>query len=513
MGINAHTYTQSQFFSDVQAYIRFKTPELTIDELLDENNALSPLTRTAQLYPQLHNNDDPTEFALKSFERELKLLGCAYRVHLRERIQKSLTKETTGSGIVEGDLAFVSPTDGRPPDINATAHLLNQVGELLEAFRKALEVPVTKAAAPLGPVSELILVTDEYLSLTTEAFLTLLLEHVDHWSLEKNAEIRARLAERLSSERKHRKTMRYHSARGARTLEEETSRWVYRRSALKKFFSSVLFLEVRSEPEATGRKHIAAAAAAGVAMLFSVLALAWTQSHWSLNTIPFIGAVVLSYVLKDRIKDGLKHYLSHRFASGLFDQKTSIQDPLTQETLGHCRELFSFKSPENVPKNIWRARHGLDETYVEPQTKPENVIRYLKSLSLNTTAIEHAHKRLGDINDIIRIDLSSFLSRMDHPMTTLKRYDPEDDRVVAIDVPRSYHLSLVMQLQAQGHVVRTERFRIVLAKNGIREVHYADSNCPFSLPPHLPKVRQQDPPRSSTKTPLRNNPDAIVTAK
>ena len=35
LGINSHTYDRAQFFSDVQAYLRFKTPALPLVSVLD----------------------------------------------------------------------------------------------------------------------------------------------------------------------------------------------------------------------------------------------------------------------------------------------------------------------------------------------------------------------------------------------------------------------------------------------------------------------------------------------
>ena len=41
--INSQTYTHSEFFADINNYIRFKTPLMALSGLLDSENSLSPI--------------------------------------------------------------------------------------------------------------------------------------------------------------------------------------------------------------------------------------------------------------------------------------------------------------------------------------------------------------------------------------------------------------------------------------------------------------------------------------
>ena len=41
--INETTYTKDQFFADINNRIRFKTPKMSIDGIINEKNKLSPL--------------------------------------------------------------------------------------------------------------------------------------------------------------------------------------------------------------------------------------------------------------------------------------------------------------------------------------------------------------------------------------------------------------------------------------------------------------------------------------
>src|SRR5262245_59166137 len=49
LGVDAQTYSKAQFYSDVQAYIRFKTPGLSLKDLARTENGTSPLGRVMLL--------------------------------------------------------------------------------------------------------------------------------------------------------------------------------------------------------------------------------------------------------------------------------------------------------------------------------------------------------------------------------------------------------------------------------------------------------------------------------
>jgi len=63
--------------------------------------------------------------------------------------------------------------------------------------------------------------------------------------------------------------------------------FVYRRGILKKFISSVLYLKVEVS-ERKALSQILFGIAAGLAMLFAVIATIYAQNRFSLNSWPFV---------------------------------------------------------------------------------------------------------------------------------------------------------------------------------------------------------------------------------
>src|SRR5262249_37449670 len=150
----------------------------------------------------------------------------------------------------------------------------------------------------------------------------------------------------LLAERKHRQGAGYASVLRPNGSHDH---YVYRRGLLKKFVSSVLFLEISKEKEGQRVGDAIAATAAGGAMLVATALSIMSQRYYGVNSLPFVLAIVASYMLKDRIKDWLKLYFSSKMTHWLADYDVRIRDPETGVVLGNCREAFAFIDPTKVP--------------------------------------------------------------------------------------------------------------------------------------------------------------------
>jgi hypothetical protein len=478
LGLDVHAYPREQFYADVQAYIRFKTPHVSLTALADPDDRRSPLQRARRLMQRA--NGELEKLDLAQLSHELRLLGCMVRANLRdaaadlrdkiERLQDPGTHAVLAKDVQQ-----------------AIARMLHDVEVLLAAFR-ALRPDFLQPKRPpwLGELFEYV---DEYLSISAETYLTTVLSSLDaHGDLRRSlADTRAELVACVVAEQRHRTSAGYHSVLD---LDGENTSYVYRKSALKKFISSVLFLEIHKEKEGRGITNVVAGVAAAVAMAFSTVAAIWSQGRYGLNSFPFVLAIVISYVFKDRIKEWLRAYFSGLLSPWLYDYSVQIYDPVAGVVVGCCRESFGFVPTAQVPPEILRRRHADSRSVLEPESKPEVVMKYVKDVTLLGKRIARTHGRLGDVNDIIRFNFSGFLSRMDEPRQVVATYSPELDGVTAVTCPKAYHVNLVMVLTAEGQrsVGRRKssdparppttavvgRFRVILDKRGIRSLQVVE---------------------------------------
>jgi hypothetical protein len=365
-----------------------------------------------------------------------------------------------------------SPAGSVAPDVEALrAHsrgVIRQIDASLGRFRD-MRVDFEQASVPTI-TRETYECVDEYLSIELETYLTLVLEHIDAEKelRSKFLQIRTDIVEHLVIERSHRENSGYGTVLGKSASKEH---YVYRRGLLKKIVMSVLFLEIVKEKEGRRWADFGAAVAAGVAMLFASIAAIYAQISYGMNTLPFVLALVVSYIAKDRIKDWLKLYFSRKMTRWLSDYSVLIEDPAHDTNIGRCREGFSCIDRAQVPRFVYEIRHKDASSLIDKHSKPEVVFKYEKDVRLKAARIGALHGRLADINDIIRFNVSSFLNRTDDPVRALRTYDEENDQVVDVNAPKVYHLNVIFVLRAyDGDQRHTSRIRVVLDKRGIQRL-------------------------------------------
>ena len=450
LGVNPHTYSRAHFYSDVQAYIRFKTPEFTFQDLLDPNNDRSPFNR---LRGELSQNGC-FEGDVAQLSQEFKLLGCILRARIQDRagsIQAQLAK-FGGSGDLE----------------SSVDRLVTELGDSLRTLRS-----LNLEHAPQR-LREAFAYVDEYLSLVCEMHLTHLVQSMDRSSRlgDRFQKTRERLTVMLLAERSHR------CAKNYLTVLEEGSEehFVYRQGMLKKYVMSVLFLEITKERQGRRLLDVMAAVAAGIAMTFSTVAAIWSQEIYGINSFPFVMALVVSYMFKDRIKEWLRRYFSHKITPALADYDLAIHDPESDDPVGRCRETFAFVNEDQIPVEVLEKRHIDNRSSLEAESKPEVIIRYSKDIDLKGSIIRRLHGRLRDITDIIRFNLARFLLRADDPQRKIRRFNAETDRVDSIHLPKLYHINVVFVLRTQKHpeAQTVERVRVIVDRSGIKRLESVD---------------------------------------
>jgi hypothetical protein len=308
---------------------------------------------------------------------------------------------------------------------------------------------------------------DEYSSLVAEDVVTDVVEAMDGLGLGKEDPTRAHLAELAIG------AYRYRLARGYTTYVSEgesNEELPYRRRILKRIVSSVLYLDVRHEQAGRWARDMIGMAAAAGAMLFAILVAVWAQIEWDMLSTPFILIMVVSYMIKDRIKEWGKHYLGRRFVRYTPDKVMRIFDKHNGVRIGSCRESVRTLSPRKVEKAVVSLRHSHDSRVAE-DGRPESVIHYAKEVTIYPDKLRMDPGDFEGLNDIIRFNLAHLRRRMDNPVEDYRHVHPRTQDVVTIPCSRVYHVNLVLRFKSLGGDAeheRLERVRIVLDQKGIK---------------------------------------------
>ena len=452
LDISEATYSKDQFYRDMLLYIRFRTPDFTLSTLTDAGSDRSPLTGIAKRLASAKLA--PTKENLQALDYEMRLLGCVFKNSLRRQSREieSLLADSIGRPILK--------------DHVQTEALLSefqvQVKRVSSRFR-SLQAEFQDPRLTSG-VAATFAFTDEYISLLIEERSHEILQLIQDRSEEFLKRSATALVGLILDEIAYRREGKYPSL-----VDEghENETLVFRLSVLKKFMGSVLHMTVRKREEDRGLEQIFLAMGAGFAMLFATAVAFYYQKVYGTLSFGFFIILILSYMLKDRMKALSQARLQNWLSKNVYDQSTSIFDPLTGEKMGVCREAVGFIPEKRVDPVALHLRNRDHITEIENTWRAEKVIHYTKDITLYPNQFLNFHKRKTGITDIVRFNLRNFLLKMDEPIKPL--YALKNDVSEKIPGARVYHVNVVLRFTSKRET-RYERIRLVLNRDGIKRI-------------------------------------------
>lgn len=453
--INSSTYTRDDFYRDQTNLIRFKTPEFTLSEILDTSNDKSPLVRITEI-----TEDLPSDEATDEVENELKLLGNIIRSSLRERV-RTLIEEL-------GQLST-------PKEITLYNREVQDYCEQVKELRATYFALQTKTIDSWSrELHSHFLYVDEFISSSINYYLSGLLQDMRK---SENSEALTPadrvLCQLLTTEKKHREEQHQEPQKiDEGSLQNEFI--FYRNGLLNKYVIDALLLNTNRSSLTKRFRNVIGALSAGIAMLVFFILFVWQGEIFAINSQPFILTTVVLYILKDRIKEGLRT-ISYKKASKWFsDYTTDIRSGDNQNYFGKINESFSFVREKDISKEISNIRNQAFHAVLEKFKRPERVIYYKRTVELNQQTPKNDTLRRHDFNIIFRFNILAFLPKLANPHHSYITLDPDTLDFSRVRLPKVYHLNIILRntylQEDQTQKVELKKFRLIIDKNGIKRV-------------------------------------------
>ncbi|WP_165042506.1 hypothetical protein [Dysgonomonas sp. ZJ709] len=444
LDINRATYSKEQFYRDVKSNIRLITPIYSLDDILKAGRG--PLPRLQKALDAL--SIDPTnDIKKEDYLYQVKMLLCIMKSALRREAQ------------------IIANT----ADDKEVIHLVNRYVSQVEAI--ALEYREKWEMLTRPEISQeqrnYYLFGDNFLGNIIEQHTFDIMRKLNSRSVIQS--INPILNKLLIGEIDHKKK------RGFSTLEEgneeHNSLIITQRNILKKFVESDLFLQIVKKKDGAFAEQMYYSIAAGVAMIFAtVISFFATQRYGNFTTDLFV-VLVISYMLKDRIKDLMRYYFSSELSKKYFDTKLKLS--IRKQEIGWLKESFDFVEESKVSSEVLNMRNRSPLVEAENQTYNEQIILYRKWVNLSKDEIEkYKEYRLSGINDITRFNLFHFVQKMDNPSIPLYVVD-KDKGFSSFEGTRIYPLYFVVQCESDTDKYY-KTYRLLFNRNGITSVSELD---------------------------------------
>lgn len=437
LNINSKTYPSTKFYNDVRFFLKYDTPNYTLYDIHEgENSLLKNLFKNTDKY--LKNRSDKNR---SRFKNQVKMFAATFSSLLRYKTDSLIKKRTIK--VEELDV-----------------YLKNIKAVLLDFREVVLKVKKTD----LEEINKKVIYhADEHISNVMEVQLMKLYNHLKN----KNDPFKslATIVKLINAEQNYKKQKVYDSPKDKNVNPDEL---LFKRNQLKKYIESIFFLNQDIRKDGAVFEQSILALAAGLAMVFSTGIAFYYQQVYGNFTMPFFIALVVSYMLKDRIKGLISLLFVSKSSSFFYDFKIKITNSLNKK-IGLIKENFSFVQLKKLGPKV--KKHRLQNLVIglTERSLNEQVIQYKKKIIIFPKKFGNdlLDENIIGLTDITRLNFYRFIQYMD---------DPKKDYILVKKgevynkvANKIYHINIVQKYYTEEGIAFS-RYRVIMNRNGIRKI-------------------------------------------
>ena len=430
LDITPENYGKNQFYRDIKSNVRLITPVYPLSEQAQETS-MPMAFLTAALKNLVTSPSDPS--VIDSYEYHLKMFSAIFKSALRDSTK------------------------------NPTCSYVEDSRKVLSRFRDLYHI-IDIPAIP-EKLKRSFRMCDEFMTHVLDVRTMHLIKLVESSSdPQQSTLLKQKFIDLLTQEHAYRKEVGYAMLTGEPEKDREL---VHHYGMLKKYIESELYIRLDKKKDGIAVQQIYYSMAAGVAMVFAT-AVSWhSQQKYGSVTWPLFVALVVSYMLKDRIKDLLRYYFAHKLGNKYYDKKAHIAIGKTK--VGEIKEGFDFISTSKLPDEVKTMREKSSFVEGESGIYDEKVLLYRQRVVLDEKAltIKDQYPREG-VNEILRLHLNRFTHKMDNPHLTVDTMN-DDGNIVSFDVQKVYYVNVVFQL-VHDKKIQYHQFRIGMTREGVIDI-------------------------------------------
>jgi len=461
------TYDKKQIYDDLLSYVRLAVPEIPFEELASACSSEGEPEASAEGASLLADLRRSIEAARGSSDG-----SEASRLAIRRARVFASVVRASGLDAQRRLLSAIAEAEEPAAGLGAVSAFSSAARRISASFRQLVESQAGESAGLPEELGVALRWVDEDLSLFLETLAAAASIRVQQRTVEDPgwAEVAARLARDAVEQARFRAAKGYPSVGSGSASPREVEHIEFRRHVLKRFTSSVLWLQHEVRDGATWALHGLYAIAAAVAMAFAVIAtLRVTQSGAADGYLTlYFFVLVASYAVKDRMKAILQTYFSSWAQRRFADRAWTIRDEERAHDVGRVEESAGFRAFRRLPEGVLEARRKTREHALEEFARPEAVLWHQKHVALEP-------RRKGTLpspmmTEIFRLNLGPWLAHTDDPNRTISFADPESAAVCTAKARRVYNLNVVYRLRRAGSDVPWRRIRVVVSRKGIERI-------------------------------------------
>lgn len=441
LDINLKTYDKTRFYRDIKSNVRLVTPVYLLRDLATTDTL--PFQELEKSFRQLSST--PTRTATAEYESQIKMFASILKSALRDEYLHIV------HNTIEKDYCYL------------TRDYITNIRSVVLKFRNLRKI-INVPTVPVNTL-EYFHFGDEFISNVIEQHINKLQDFLSREHPQDYPVLKKTIQELLKDELNYKREKNYATV----NTESKTNNreFILRAGMLKKYIESDLYLIARKKRNTFLLEQILFSLAAGMSMVFATIVSFSFQQKYGNFTLPFFIALVISYMLKDRIKELMRFYFAYKLGSKFYDNKVQISNKSQQ--IGWSKEGFDFISDNKVPREVMELRGRSSLLEAENRRVDEKIILYRKRVRLDRKQlVKISTYPIPGIHDIIRFNISEFIRKMDNPEVPIFGND-KDGNSIRVHGEKIYYLNFVIQCHYEEQL-EYKRYRIMFNRLGIKKI-------------------------------------------
>jgi hypothetical protein len=440
LDINRFNYSKQDFYKDMKSNIRLTTPVYLLRDIVESE--ISPFKFLRKSFEGI--SSQPSRINSSEYEYQIKMFLSILKSSLREEVNHIVA----------------SSTEDIPYLVNNFIVNIRKIFLKYRELYQIINVPTVDRQN-----MEYYRYGEEFMCNIMEKHAFMLMKGVKGRKNSSFEEIKEKLlffAEEITD---------FKRQKGYLSVEnkpvDKNSKFLYRSGLLKKYAESDLFLDIQKRRDGVLVEQIMFSIAAGISMIFATVVAFSVQQRYGNLTVPLFVALVVSYMLKDRIKDLFRFYFAHKMGVRYFDHKITMN--VSDTKIGWAKESVDFINEGKVPTDVLRLRELpvlVEATY---KKDVEKVLLYKMHVHINRDKLNSISPYyFSGVSAILRLNFSRLLQNMDNPDFPLYLPDKQEGFAMT-EGKKYYYISLIIQKQneLQNELIH---YKVVLNKEGVVKI-------------------------------------------
>ncbi|GEM_PF-6065026 len=274
-----------------------------------------------------------------------------------------------------------------------------------------------------------------------------------------DSEVKNKLLQTVTQEHDYRQLMGMPDMDGKANLIKT----VQQLKLLRRYCESVLFLETERHEVGVVTQQVIFSLAAALSMMFAMLIAFWSQQKFGNFSSSFLVAMVLGYIVKDRLKELSRNATYLRLSRYMFDFSIQLRSNLLwrKRSVGVIKEVVQFikiKKLDSVLKSFYNRQ--------QQYNKPLGDAALMYRRQFNTT-IQQMPAGIEQYVDFTFFNIRKMLrnaSYQDYPY-----YYQKGEKIVRRMVQRTYAIELIVRISGDG-IIRYQPYTLSVTRKGIHKI-------------------------------------------